>query len=52
MTSKKDRDIGKEILQGIRQIKRGEIGRIVICTHRLPKHVHESAYLNPSLLVY
>jgi putative transcriptional regulator len=29
MTSKKDRDIGKEILEGIRQIKRGEIGRIV-----------------------
>jgi len=29
MTSKKDRDIGEEILEGIRQIKRGEIGRIV-----------------------
>jgi len=31
MTSKKDRDIGEEILEGIRQIKRGEIGRIVNC---------------------
>jgi putative transcriptional regulator len=29
MTSKKDRDIGKEILEGVRQIKRGEVGRIV-----------------------
>ena len=29
MTSKKDSDISKEILEGIRQIKRGEIGRIV-----------------------
>ena len=31
MTSEKDRDIGKEILEGIRQLKRGEIGRIVNC---------------------
>jgi putative transcriptional regulator len=27
--AKKTRDIGKEILQGIRQIKRGEYGRVI-----------------------
>lgn len=29
MTKKRARDIGSEILEGIREIKRGEVGRIV-----------------------
>lgn len=29
MSKKRSRDVGAEILEGIRQIKRGEIGRVV-----------------------
>ena len=35
MTSKKDRDTCKNILKGIRQIKRGEIGPELLFQHRI-----------------
>jgi putative transcriptional regulator len=31
--AKKSRDVGKEILEGLRQIKRGEIGRVITVPH-------------------